>query len=342
MINFSNQDKRELISIIVPVYNIEKYLDKCIDSIVNQTYQNLEIILIDDGSTDNSWKKCDEWAEKDKRIKVIHKENGGVSSARNVGLEIAKGKYIGFVDSDDYIEKSMYEIMYKEIKKSNIDLVICDYQRVSFENKAENDLVSEYSVEVFDKLRMLQNFYPYFGVVWSCLFVKEKLENIKFDEDMYVGEDLKFDCSYILRCQKGIFVKGKLYDYRLRNDSVTRINDSKEKRLNYYINSIDAIKDTELMIVQNCNEKDIIWNIKKSTVNAYWTYIYGILSENLTVNNELKRKYCNELKLYNQYFSLKDKMFMLSLGISPKLFKIIYKNMKRIKNLLNRKIRKED
>lgn len=101
----------ELISIIVPVYKVEKYLDKCVESIVEQTYKNLEIILVDDGSPDNCSAMCDEWAQKDSRIKVIHKENGGLSSARNAGLDACTGDYIGFVDSDDWIEPDMYEYL---------------------------------------------------------------------------------------------------------------------------------------------------------------------------------------------------------------------------------------
>ena len=106
---------RDSISIIVPVYNVEKYLEKCIDSILNQSYQNLEIILIDDGSTDNSGSICDEYKKKDQRVQVIHQKNQGQSSARNAGLNIAKGSYIGFVDSDDWIEQNMYEKLYKNI-----------------------------------------------------------------------------------------------------------------------------------------------------------------------------------------------------------------------------------
>lgn len=102
-----------LISIIVPIYNVELYLEKCIESIINQTYKNLEIILVDDGSTDSCGKICDEYAKKDNRIKVIHKINGGLSDARNKGMEIAKGKYIGFVDGDDYVASDMYETLYK-------------------------------------------------------------------------------------------------------------------------------------------------------------------------------------------------------------------------------------
>ena len=108
---------KELISIIVPVYNVEKYVEKCINSIINQTYKNLQIILVDDGSKDNSGKICDEFKLKDNRIEVIHKNNGGLSDARNAGLKLAKGDYIGFVDSDDYIEADMYETLYNLIKK---------------------------------------------------------------------------------------------------------------------------------------------------------------------------------------------------------------------------------
>ncbi|MBR1540013.1 MAG: glycosyltransferase [Clostridia bacterium] len=126
--------EEELISIIVPVYKVEKYLDKCINSIVSQTYKNLEVILVDDGSPDSCGKMCDEWTQKDTRIKVIHKENGGLSDARNFGLDCAKGKYIQFVDSDDYIEKDMIEFLYKNLKENNADISICSNYMVDEEN----------------------------------------------------------------------------------------------------------------------------------------------------------------------------------------------------------------
>ena len=116
----------DLISIIIPVYNVEQYLSRCIDSVINQTYKNLEIILIDDGSTDDSGEICDEYALKDNRIKVMHKQNGGVSSARNEGLDISKGNYIGFIDSDDFIEKDMYEFLYDLLTKNNCDISCCN------------------------------------------------------------------------------------------------------------------------------------------------------------------------------------------------------------------------
>ncbi len=120
----------ELISIIVPVYNVEQYLEKCVKSIIRQTYKNIEIILIDDGATDSSGKICDKLKLKDNRIKVIHKENGGLSDARNAGLKVAKGEYIGFVDSDDYIKEDMFETLYNLNKKYNSEISIVSYYEI--------------------------------------------------------------------------------------------------------------------------------------------------------------------------------------------------------------------
>lgn len=120
-----------MISTIIPVYNVDNYLPKCVDSIINQTYKNLEIILVDDGSLDRCPDICDEYAKKDKRIIVIHKKNGGLSDARNAGLEIAKGEYISFIDSDDYINEHMYEDMLSAIENVDADLCICGYDRVN-------------------------------------------------------------------------------------------------------------------------------------------------------------------------------------------------------------------
>ncbi len=116
--------QNELITIVVPVYNVEKYLDRCIRSIQAQTYKNLEIILIDDGSEDQCGEICDQYAESDERITVIHKENGGLSSARNAGIDIAAGCYIGFVDSDDYIHPDMYGILYDSMKRNDADIAV--------------------------------------------------------------------------------------------------------------------------------------------------------------------------------------------------------------------------
>ena len=140
---------KPLVSIIVPIYNVEPYLKKCIDSIINQTLTNIEIILVNDGSTDNCGKIIDEYAKKDNRIIALHKENGGQASARNMGLDIASGKYIGFVDSDDLIDKEMYKVLYDEAEKNIADLVICDFKKVNENYKIKKDSVfQEKNIEI--------------------------------------------------------------------------------------------------------------------------------------------------------------------------------------------------
>ena len=138
MVGQKNSERTEdnsLISVVVPVFNVEKYLSRCIDSIINQTYRNLEIILVDDGSSDKCPQICDSYALKDKRIKVMHKKNEGVSEARNVGLHASKGKYISFIDSDDYINEFMFEKMVKAYTNNQIDLVVCAFNREYNEHK---------------------------------------------------------------------------------------------------------------------------------------------------------------------------------------------------------------
>ena len=134
--------------IIVPIYNVEKYLRKCIESILNQTLENIEVILINDGSTDNCGKIIDEYEKQDKRVISIHKENGGQSSARNMGLDIAKGKYIGFIDSDDYIDEYMYESLYNAIENSKADICVCgresysEFSQLNYKTELEDELIA--------------------------------------------------------------------------------------------------------------------------------------------------------------------------------------------------------
>ena len=164
----------ELISIIVPVYKVEPYLNKCVDSIINQTYKNIEIILVDDGSPDNCGKICDDYTKKDSRIKVIHKKNGGLSDARNYGIEASIGDYIMFVDSDDYISANMCEILLKTAKKYNADIINCNFEEVfsNAESRINRQAVNK-NEEVFSNLDMLKTFFFNYtfdaNVVWNKL-----------------------------------------------------------------------------------------------------------------------------------------------------------------------------
>ena len=213
-----------LISVIVPVYKVEEYLDKCVESIVNQTYKNLEIILVDDGSPDNCPQMCDEWAKKDARIKVIHKENGGVCSARNIGLDTANGEWISFVDADDYVEIEYLKEMYYCAAQYTSDYVCCGYNRV-YKNKSEKiNSTGEINIiynpkEYIMKLLNVQNGY---GFVHMKLINKNIIKKIRFDENLDVGEDALFNIQLCKQLNKVVICNKALYNYRLNTNSVVK------------------------------------------------------------------------------------------------------------------------
>ena len=201
----------EKISIIVPVYKVEKYLDRCVESIVNQTYKNLEIILVDDGSPDNCPQMCDEWAKKDSRIKVIHKQNGGLSTARNAGLDISTGKYIQFVDSDDFLELNACEVLLKNIVETNADLVVGNVNFITKRKKNVklNSFVTTNKVE-FMKIMLNKKI---FNVAWNKLYKKSLIkEQFSLDVRKY-GEDFLFNCDYLFNCNILSFCSEIVYNY---------------------------------------------------------------------------------------------------------------------------------
>ena len=213
----------DLISIIVPVYKVEPYLNKCVDSIINQTYKNIEIILVDDGSPDNCPKICDKYALLDQRIRVIHKENGGLSSARNAGISIATGEYIGFVDSDDYIAPTMYETLYKILKENNADLAICNFSNVDeFGNalkKHPSPIISEVLTqhEAYEKL-FLPGYWHYV-TAWNKLYPKRIFDYVHFLNDR-IHED-EFLIHHLLGlCQTVVTTHASLYYYVQRDESI--------------------------------------------------------------------------------------------------------------------------
>mgnify|MGYP002711434528 CR=1 FL=1 len=211
----------DLVSIIVPVYNIEKWIERCVQSLINQTYQNLEIILVDDGSTDESGKICDELAKKDDRIKVYHKPNGGVSSARNYGLEKATGKYISFCDSDDEIKITMIETLVSEMKSHNVDLVQCGYVLKNKEQEINYISTSRtYDINNEEDLfQMLSSPVLHISSVFTKLFKKEKLNQIRFKEDVDWGEDQIFVFEYLKIVKKFFYIGEVLYVYNYFNST---------------------------------------------------------------------------------------------------------------------------
>lgn len=214
----------ELITIVVPVYNVEDYIDKCVDSIVNQTYKNLEIILVDDGSTDSSGKKCDEWTEKDSRIKVIHKENGGLSDARNKGIDIATGKWIGFIDSDDYIDNTMFEKLYNACVENNCKISSCGFLR-EFEDASRNERWTTEEDMLLDQDGMME--YLYRGAV-TCVAWNKLYDITLFDKIRYPYKKIHEDqyTTYKIFCQtdKLFHVSECLYFYYQRGNSITGVS----------------------------------------------------------------------------------------------------------------------
>lgn len=234
----------ELISVIVPVYNVEKYLRKCIDSIRKQTYLNLEIILVNDGSTDNSDKICNEYAKEDKRIRVINKTNGGLSSARNSGLEVANGTFIAFVDSDDWIESNMIEKMLSVALKEKADIVHCGIKQVG-ENGDIYKVLFEDNIILNSNDEILRAYFTEEISVIVCnkLFKRKVIDNIRMIEGKN-NEDNMYCIEVLLRTNKLVSISDAFYNYLQRNDSITKAQFT-EKRMdaiysgNYVLNICD-------------------------------------------------------------------------------------------------------
>lgn len=196
----------DLITVIVPVYKTERFLNRCVRSIVCQTYQNLEILLIDDGSPDQCPELCENWAEKDSRIKVIHQTNRGISAARNIGLENASGNYILMVDSDDYLYNRMIEVMYSYLLDENADLAICDFQK-GMEESFEFIYNREHWYEVITGEIALYRIYEgndkalQYIAPWGKLYKKELFDNVKYPEGK-IFEDIFVTHQLLYRCKK--------------------------------------------------------------------------------------------------------------------------------------------
>lgn len=207
-------DSSEKISVIVPVYNCEMYIEACIDSICSQTYDNIEIIIVDDGSTDNSGKICDSYREKDHRIHVLHQENQGVSAARNAGIRKATGKYIQFVDSDDTVAQTMCEKLIKRQKETDAELIICGYNL--YEGNSKEEMLA--TDTVFNSMEeFAQEFNYYMGKFlihnpWNKLYLKERIR-LFFNTDYSLGEDLLFNLNYIGNCTYIAGYAETLYNY---------------------------------------------------------------------------------------------------------------------------------
>ena len=211
-----------MISVIVPIYNVAEYLTKCIESIINQTYKDLDIILVDDGSPDECPQICDEYALKDNRIRVIHKENGGLSDARNAGLDIVNGEHISFIDSDDYIEPDMFEKMYTAMQSEKADICICGYKEVDYNGNIIKTVTQEkQTLSREEALKRLFDGNVYYAIMCNKLFAREVFDNKrlrfpvgKIHEDEFLAHHLYNECKTVsVLCES-------LYNYLFRDESI--------------------------------------------------------------------------------------------------------------------------
>lgn len=320
---------QEKISIIVPVYNVEAYLERCVESILKQTYTNLEILLVNDGSTDKSGELCDKLALRDHRIRVIHKENGGLSDARNRGIDEASSNLIGFIDSDDYIDEDMYETLYRQMVASKADLSMCGhydvYHQIPEKQVAEIktwELMPEEAIKMVMEAKILS------VTAVNKLYKKALFEQLRFRigkiaEDAFIMVDLIHQCSKIVATNE------KKYYYVHRENSITT-----QKFSLKFLNVIEAYEQNAKIISENYPD---LYDVAIMRLN--WAYFYVL--DRLLVDNDFKDKvledrlisYLKKNKksiLMDSRFTRARKMSFLALCLSRKLYlKILLAQTKR-------------
>ena len=308
----------ELISVIVPVYNVEAYVAKCIESIQNQSYQHLEIILVDDGSTDDSGDICDQYAAYDDRIKVIHQENGGISAARNTGIEAANGDYITFVDSDDYIAPNMYEDMLHILKDNDLDILEC----TAFRDKDGTIIegCNDGSLEIFNRHEALKMaMHDCFIAVWSQMYKRSAIGDVRFP----VGrkfEDTAVSYLFIANTNRVGHINRCYYYYRLNPNSITQTSFDPKSRWDFVIGYEERLQYAihhHLPYVDDCNS--LLMKAVLSCLTAYYA--------NPTGNQVYYDKCKHLIETYRSDISYKQlnskyKLFLWSFGRADWIHKI--------------------
>ena len=251
------------ISIIVPVYNVEKYLSRCLDSILSQTFSDFEILLINDGSTDNSGGICDKYAKKDKRIRVFHKNNEGVNRARNTGLDNAKGDWITFVDSDDWIDKDMYYKLYNEAILSEADIIMCDFY--IYYNQNSKDLIKSVSTES-SKEDIIKNYILSFTSLCNILVHRSLYDNhrLRIPENFSVCEDFWLSVQLFYYAKKISSVHIPLYFYNRENINSILNNPNKTRYIDECKVYLDILSFFKNKNVLSLYQKEVSWRILKS------------------------------------------------------------------------------
>lgn len=307
----------ELISLIVPIYKVEKYLIRCIDSAINQTYTNLEIILVDDGSPDKCGDICDKYALSDFRVKVIHKDNGGLSDARNEGIKLSKGKYISFLDSDDWIDENYVEKLYQLLKSSDSDISILNYFKTS-DNHIQIDIIKE-EIQILTNIQAIGKMYDkktkvQMIVSWGKLYKKRLFKNIKFPIGK-IHEDEFTTYKLFYYSKKIIISSAKMLYYTQRKDSIvgsvfniknhSDAYEAFEERLNFF-----KLREQHELYNRTCKEMFLYYTetIKKISANNVTTSFdeISLKSNNLRISLRASRQKMQFKVFYELYFTVLD------------------------------------
>lgn len=303
-----------LVSVIIPMYNVEKYIDECIKSVINQTYKNLEIILINDGSTDNSYDICKKYSETDARIILINKENGGSASAKNFGLKIAKGDYITFVDSDDFIQNDMIEYMLNKIEKTKADIIQCDFISLYKDSKviSKSGITEEtISSQMFLKLFLTEWKNSLF---WNKLFKKEVIKGVYFKEGRCIDDEF-FTYKCVIKSRSVTLSDKIVYNYRIRKSGVMRSEKSQKQilrdRIDYLVERYNIVSD-------------VYKDLEKEFLEHMLTY-FIIISRDYYIDEDLIIYIKENLK----YLKLKILMSNIDIIIKMKIIKLMICNSKK-------------
>lgn len=314
---------KPLISIIVPIYNAEKYIKRCIDSILSQTYKELQIILINDGSTDNTLTILNEYVQYDSRIQIINKENTGVSETRNIGIEMSEGEYIGFVDADDYIEPEMYEKLYNSIEMTGADAACCgyyqDFQAYKYEITVDDSLIIKdtnyYEINGIDNILgqyFRQDIRSGIGDGnWNKLFRKDIISGIRYDNTLYC-EDVDFQIKVFEKCKKVVCIKEMLYHYVDNSFSATKkeFNDSKAGALNVVDDVLNRVLSTYPDIKTQAYAFHLTWYI--SVLQDLMTNRRTPISKKYyrIIRDDLKRNFKSYFK--NKFSKRLDQLYFVA------------------------------
>lgn len=314
-----------LISVIIPVYNVEKYLHRCLDSVIAQTYRNLEIICIDDGSVDESGKICDQYAVRDARIKVIHQENQGVSAARNRGLDAAEGEYIAFVDSDDYILEDMVERLYTELTRFNAMYVACGFNTVDPNGKIlDAHTVDEVQKYTGEEALYRHYFHPNeaenYVTAWGKCYSKTLFSGLRFKTGICF-EDIQMMPYLLLRAKEVVLIPYVGYNYVQNNGSITN-SQNKEHQEALYKNAFE-IWEENLELYRDCARRDLETAVYCACISKVIAHSLSdsIPADMRKISLRMAKKYTKKLS-WRRVPSLKQKIYYgLFCLLGPSKFK---------------------